>query len=81
MYLRQFHSASTRDTLKAPAGRFINVLKVEETTPLEPGHRDVKRYAPGVGLLQDGSLKLVRLGKWTPCGKRARAADGVPELL
>jgi hypothetical protein len=50
------------DTLVTPAGRFTNVLTVEETTPLEPEVREAKRYAPGVGLVQDGALTLVRYG-------------------
>ncbi len=49
------------DTLKTPAGTYANVLRTEETSPLEPRQREVKRYAPNVGLLQDGSLKLVRV--------------------
>lgn len=48
------------DTVKTPAGVFRDCLKVEETTPLEPGAREHKYYAPGVGLVQDGSLKLVK---------------------
>jgi hypothetical protein len=36
---------------------------VEETTPLEPGVKEYKYYAAGVGLVQDGSLKLVKYGK------------------
>jgi Peptidase propeptide and YPEB domain len=44
-----------------PAGRFHNVLLIEESTPLESG-TEQKRYAQGVGLLQDGNLKLVRYG-------------------
>lgn len=35
-----------------------NCLKVEETTPLEPGVKEYKYYAAGVGLVQDGDLKL-----------------------
>ena len=42
-----------------PAGTFANCLKTEETTPLEPGAREFKMYAPGVGLIRDGSLSLV----------------------
>jgi hypothetical protein len=53
-------------TLATPAGRFTNVLQIEETTPLEPGAKEYKQYAPGVGLLQDGSLKLVKYGAATP---------------
>lgn len=50
------------DTVVTPAGRFTSVLTIEESTPLEPGVREAKRYAPGVGLVQDGALKLVRYG-------------------
>ena len=49
-------------TLTTPAGRFTDVLTVEETSALERGAREAKRYAPGVGLIQDGDLKLVRYG-------------------
>jgi len=48
--------------LKVPAGRFENVLKIEETTPLEPSEKEYKLYARGIGLLKDGSLELVKYG-------------------
>jgi hypothetical protein len=51
----------TSDTLTTPAGVFDGVLVTEETTPLEPG-AERKYYARGVGLLRDGSLRLVRYG-------------------
>jgi hypothetical protein len=47
--------------LRTPARRFTNVLVTEETTPLEPDARDLKYYAPDVGLIQDGVLQLVRV--------------------
>ncbi len=47
---------------KTPAGTFKNCLVTEETTPLEPGDVESKVYARGVGLLQDGVMKLVRHG-------------------
>jgi hypothetical protein len=52
---------SVTETFKTPAGEFKNCVKTKETTPLEP---DVgqKHYAPGIGLIQDGGLKLVRHG-------------------
>jgi hypothetical protein len=50
---------SLSETLQTPAGRFENVLKVEETTPLEPGVKEYKLHAPNVGLIQDSSLVLV----------------------
>jgi hypothetical protein len=49
--------------LATPAGSFTDVMRMEETTPLEPGVREYKLFAPGVGLIQDGSLKLVRYGR------------------
>jgi hypothetical protein len=54
---------SLGETVKTPAGEFKNCLKVEETTPLERGEKEFKFYARGIGLLQDGSLKLVKYGK------------------
>jgi hypothetical protein len=54
---------SISETVKTPAGEFKNCLKVEETTPLEPGEKAYKVYAPGIGLVQDGSLRLVKYGK------------------
>jgi hypothetical protein len=49
-------------TMDTPAGKFRNVLKTVETTPLEPGQKEAKYYANGVGLLRDGPVKLVRYG-------------------
>jgi hypothetical protein len=53
---------SANGTLKVPAGSFTTVLRIEETTPLERGAREYKLYAPGVGLLQEESLRLVQHG-------------------
>lgn len=55
--------ASLTEAFETPAGSFENVLKVEETTPLEPGEKEFKYYARGVGLLGDGGMKLSRYGK------------------
>jgi hypothetical protein len=49
--------------LTTPAGKFENVLKIEETTPLEPGNKEYKYYAKGIGLIRDGAEKLVKHGK------------------
>ena len=61
----------TRVTVKTPAGEFTNCLMVEETSPLQRFTTEYKYYAPGVGLVQDGALKLVRVtreGKeFSPC--------------
>lgn len=37
-------------------------LEVEETTPLEPGHKEYKTFERGIGLVKDGDLKLVKHG-------------------
>jgi hypothetical protein len=50
------------DTLTVPAGVMRNVLKVKETSGLEPGV-EYKYYAPGIGLIREEALKLVRHGK------------------
>jgi hypothetical protein len=52
---------SLSETLATPAGEFKNVLEVRETTPLEPGATELKYYAAGIGLVQDGSLKHTSL--------------------
>lgn len=31
--------------------------------PLEPGNKEYKYYAAGIGLVQDGALKLVKHGR------------------
>ena len=51
-------------SIKTPAGSFKNCVKMEETTPLEPNVKEYKVYAPGVGCVQDGDLKLVKYGKF-----------------
>jgi hypothetical protein len=59
--LDRAETLSVTDSLATPAGRFANVLEVKETTPLERRAKGFKFYAPGVGLIQDGSLQLVAL--------------------
>ena len=54
-------NVSTSATLQTPAGLFTDCLKTEETSPLESG-RSKKTYAPGVGLIQDEDLLLIRYG-------------------
>ena len=50
-------------SIRTPAGEFKGGLEFVETTPLEPLARDSKVYAPGVGLVKDGSLLLVEHGR------------------
>jgi hypothetical protein len=54
---------SLSETVRTPAGEYTNCVKVKETTPLEPFVTDYKYYAPGIGMVQDGALKLVKFGK------------------
>jgi len=56
---------SLSESAETPAGKFERCLKTEETSPLEPGVRENKLYAPGVGLSQEGEVKLVKYGKST----------------
>jgi hypothetical protein len=51
------------DTLDTQAGNFQNVLKTEETNPLEPDEKEFKFYAPGIGLIQEEAIKLVNYTK------------------
>jgi hypothetical protein len=54
---------SLTGTLNTPAGEFLNVLEIEESSPLEPLVKESKLYARGIGLIQDGSLKLTKYSK------------------
>jgi hypothetical protein len=53
---------SMGETAKTPAGTFNDVIKIFETTPLEPGISEFKLHAPDVGLIQDKELKLKEYG-------------------
>ena len=53
---------STSETVDTPAGTFDGCLQTHESTPLEPNVGETKYYAPGVGLVVDESLRLVRYG-------------------
>lgn len=44
------------------AGAFEHCLVTRETSPLEPLARERKLYAPGIGLIREGSLSLVSHG-------------------
>ncbi len=47
-------------TMKTPAGTFKNCIRVEETTALDPDEKCYKTYAPGVGIIQDEDLLLIK---------------------
>ena len=53
---------SISETLETPAGKYSNVLKIEETTALEPKDISYKLYAAGIGLIKDGDLVLKKYG-------------------
>lgn len=53
---------SVSERLATPAGTFMNCVRTEETTALEPAAKEHKLYAPGVGLVRDGELVLVKKG-------------------
>jgi hypothetical protein len=54
---------SISETIKTPSGEYKNCLKIKETTPLEPDVVEYKYYAPGIGLVQEESLRLTKHGK------------------
>ncbi len=56
---------SVSERLETPAGKFENCLKTEESSGLEKGSAH-KYYAPGIGLIYDGELKLVKFGRGSP---------------
>jgi hypothetical protein len=53
---------SLTDRCKVPAGTFDNCLKVKEGSALEPTVTEYKYYAPGIGLVRDEDLKLIKYG-------------------
>ena len=53
---------STTETVKTSAGEFTNCLKMKETTPLDHV-TEYKYYAPGIGMVSDGKMSLVKAGK------------------
>jgi hypothetical protein len=52
---------SLSERLKTPAGTFDHCLKTEETSGIERG-KEYKLYVAGIGLIQDGALRLTRHG-------------------
>ncbi|MEO7299625.1 MAG: hypothetical protein ABI042_13735 [Verrucomicrobiota bacterium] len=52
---------SITESFKTPAGKFEKCLKTEETSALEKG-TEYKIYARGIGLINEGELKLKKHG-------------------
>jgi hypothetical protein len=53
---------SVSETFQTPAGEFTNCLKTEESSKIKPNEKEFKTYAPGIGLIQDESMKLTSYG-------------------
>ncbi|HYG55266.1 MAG TPA: hypothetical protein VD965_08205 [Burkholderiales bacterium] len=53
---------SLDETCTVPAGTFKRCLKVREGSSIEVWAKEYKYHAPGVGLIQDEDLKLVKHG-------------------
>ena len=54
---------SLSESMEVPAGKFDKVLKILETTPIDPKERAHKYYAPGIGKIFDADMQLVKYGK------------------
>jgi hypothetical protein len=65
----QAEIVSLNESIETRAGEFNNCLEIEESSALEPGQSESKLYAPGVGLVREASLKLVRHAKLKRAGK------------
>lgn len=46
-------------TVETPAAIYENCVKTLESTPLEPNAKDIKIYAPGVGIIVDNAIERV----------------------
>jgi hypothetical protein len=53
---------SMTEQVQTPAGDFNNVTKIREDNPVEQNSIEYKFHAPGVGMVQDDQLKLVKYG-------------------
>jgi hypothetical protein len=53
---------SLTETCTTPAGTFQNCLKVKEGSAIEFWAKEYKYHAPGIGLVRDEDLRLIRYG-------------------
>jgi len=53
---------SLEETCKTPAGTFSGCMKVEEGSAIELFAKEYKYYAPGIGLVGDEDVRLIRHG-------------------
>ncbi len=59
----QSEVVSTTESVQVPAGAFAGAMAVDETTPLEPMATVRKYYAPGIGMVKEDELVLVKYGR------------------
>ena len=52
---------SVTAAFETPAGKFMNCLELEETSGLKKNEKESKFFAPGVGPVMDGVMKLVKI--------------------
>jgi hypothetical protein len=53
---------SLTETCKTPAGTFPGCMKVKETSGIELLAKEYKYHAPGIGLVRDADVRLVKHG-------------------
>ena len=53
---------SKTEIIYTPIGDLTDCLETKETSPLEPDAIGYKFYAPSIGLIKDGTLKLISYG-------------------
>ena len=53
---------SLTETCKTPAGTFTKCMKVKEGSALDAKMTEYKYHAPGIGLVRDEDLRLIRYG-------------------
>jgi hypothetical protein len=53
---------SVTTIISTPAGKFEKCVHIAETNPLEKGKTDHKWFAPGVGMVKDAGMVLVKYG-------------------
>ena len=53
---------SMTETVKTPAGTFVNSLLEKDTDGLDPGESANRYYAPDIGQIKDDMLDLVSYG-------------------
>lgn len=57
------------ESVTTTAGTFIHCLKTTDSNAREPGSASDKVYAPGIGVVRDGSLALTKYGKGVKPGR------------